>query len=436
VDNSYLFSLLVYPGALLAGWIPYALVRRARSRRSEVVLAESRRDGLMEPASLYPLIDKSECLGCTSCVDACPEANVLGLVDGKAALTRPANCIGHGACRDACPFGAITLVLGTEKRGVDIPLLGSDFQTNVPGIFVAGELGGMGLIRNAIEQGRQAMESIHGLVQDGHDCDYDVVIVGAGAAGFSASLAAQERGLRYVGLERETLGGTVAHYPRGKIVMTAPAYLPLHGRVDLRETTKEALLGLWTRVARETGVRIQYGETVTSVAPTPPGFEVETANGRYRARAVLLSIGRRGTPRKLGVPGEDCDKVVYRLIEPEQYAGQDVLVVGGGDSALVAALSLAEAPDTRVALSYRGEAFSRAKPKNRQRIEEAEAAGGMHVFLGSEVLEIGEKTVKLRCEDEVLGLPNDAVLVCAGGVLPTPFLRSIGIEIETKRGAA
>jgi thioredoxin reductase (NADPH) len=151
---------------------------------------------------------------------------------------------------------------------------------------------------------------------------------------------------------------------------------------------------------------------------------------------VLLSIGRRGTPRKLGVPGEDCDKVVYRLIEPEQYAGQDVLVVGGGDSALEAALSLAEAPDTRVALSYRGEAFSRAKPKNRQRIEEAEAAGGMQVFLGSEVLEIGEKTVKLRCEDETLGLPNDAVLVCAGGVLPTPFLRSIGIEIETKRGAA
>jgi thioredoxin reductase (NADPH) len=436
MDVSELSGVLIYAGALLAAWIPYALLRGARSRRSEAVLEDSRRDGLMEPASLHPLIDEDQCIGCASCVDACPERNVMGLVYGKAVLTRAANCIGHGACREACPVGAITLVLGTEQRGVDIPLLGSDFQTNVPGIFVAGELGGMGLIRNAIEQGRQAIESIHRLVRDGHERDYDVVIVGAGAAGFSAALAAQERGLRYVALEQETLGGTVAHYPRGKIVMTAPVHLPLHGRVKMRETTKEALLALWARIARETGVRIHYEEAVTSIAHSPPGFDVETTKGRYCARSVLLSIGRRGSPRKLGAPGEDRDKVVYRLIDPEQYARQDVLVVGGGDSALEASVSLAATPGTRVVLSYRGEAFSRAKPKNRQRVEEARAAGGLRVLLGSEVLEIGEKTAKLRSEDEILELPNDAVLVCAGGVLPTPFLRSVGIEIETKRGTA
>jgi thioredoxin reductase (NADPH) len=212
--------------------------------------------------------------------------------------------------------------------------------------------------------------------------------------------------------------------------------LPLHGRVRMRETTKEALLGFWTRVARETGVRIHYEEAVTAVAPSPPGFDVRTARGQYRARSVLLSIGRRGTPRKLGVPGEDRGKVVYRLIEPEQYADRDVLVVGGGDSALEAAVSLAAVPGAQVVLSYRGEAFSRAKPKNRRRIEEVRASGGLRVLLGSEVLAIGEKTVKLRREDETLELPNEAVVVCAGGELPTPFLRSIGIEIETKRGTA
>jgi thioredoxin reductase (NADPH) len=429
-------SGLIY--ALLLGgiWGFYGLVRRRRTRRSLARLEASRTDGLMEPASLHPLIDPSLCLGCGSCVPACPEGDVLGLVAGKAELVAPSNCIGHGACREACPLGAITLVIGTETRGVDIPMLSENFETNVPGLFVAGELGGMGLIRNAVEQGRQAIESVARLDGIGEGEGLDVVIVGAGPAGFAASLAAQERGLRFVTLDQDTLGGTVAHYPRGKIVMTAPVYLPRYGKLKLRETSKEALLALWLDVQQRTGLEVRTEERVEGIERREYGFEVKSSRTSYRARAVVLAIGRRGTPRKLGVPGEEREKVVYRLIDPERYAGLKVLVVGGGDSALEAATALAEVSGTDVTLSYRGEAFARAKPANRERVARAERGGRLRVRLGSQLACIEADAVRLEARDREERLPNDAVVVCAGGILPTGFLRSIGVEVETKHGTA
>jgi thioredoxin reductase len=427
-------SVLVYVSALLLVWVPYGLHRKRRDAKSRAILEDSVQAGLMEPDSLHPLIDESICAGCGTCVAACPERDVLGLIDGKSLLITPSNCIGHGACKDACPVGGITLVLGTETRGVEIPVLTTDFQTNVPGIFVAGELGGMGLIRNAIEQGRQAIDSVCALDGIGEGKQLDVVIVGAGPAGFSASLAAMERGLRAVTLEQETLGGTVAHYPRGKIVMTAPVHLPLYGRMKLRETTKEALLGLWRDVERRTGVRIRYGERVEGIERAAAGLVVRSSSAVYRARAVVLAIGRRGTPRKLGVPGEEHEKVVFRLIDPEQYRNRKVLVVGGGDSALEAATGVAEQPGTSVAISYRGKAFSRAKTKNRRRLEAAD--GRIRLLLGSTVREITPSHVHIESGDELIALENDALIVCTGGILPTRFLEAVGVEVETKRGAA
>jgi thioredoxin reductase/Pyruvate/2-oxoacid:ferredoxin oxidoreductase delta subunit len=429
-------SFLVYVSALLLVWVPYGLHRRRRGRAARSVLAESRAAGLMEPASLHPIIDPARCLGCGTCVGACPEENVLGLVDGKARLISPANCIGHGACKEQCPGGAITLVLGTETRGVDIPILDANFQTNVPGVFVAGELGGMGLIRNAIEQGRQALSSICEIGGIGTGDHLDLLIVGAGPAGFSASLAAMERGLRTVTVEQETLGGTVAHFPRGKIVMTAPVDLPRYGRVKLRETTKEALLDFWRDVERKTGVEIRYQERVERVARKNGLFEVATTRGLYRSRAVLLAIGRRGTPRKLEVPGEEHPKVVYKLIDPEQYRDRRVMVVGGGDSALEAATSISEQPGTEVTLSYRGDAFSRAKPKNRRRVDDAVKGGAMRLQLRSQVAEITPSHVWLGAGGVDMELENDALIVCAGGILPSHFLESIGIRMETKFGDA
>ncbi|TFG92692.1 MAG: 4Fe-4S dicluster domain-containing protein [Myxococcales bacterium] len=426
----------IYLAALLVVWIPYTGVRRYRSAQSRAVLAESQALGLLEPVSLHPKIDESECIGCASCIDACPEEDVLGLIDGKARLVRASNCIGHGACSRACPVGAIQLVFGTETRGVEIPLLAEDFQTSVPGLFIAGELGGMGLIRNAVEQGRQAVESVRRLDGIGSGDPLDLLIVGAGPAGFSASLAAKAHGLRALTIEQETLGGAVAHYPRGKIVMTGPMQLPLYGPVRLRETSKESLIGLWREVERRTRPPIRYQERMTGIERMATGFEVRTSRGRYRARAVLLAIGRRGTPRKLGVPGEELDKVVYRLIEPEQYRDRRVLVVGGGDSALEAAARLAEDAQAETTLSYRGSSFPRAKPQNRARVEALASAGRLRLLLGSEITGIEEGAVHLRRAEREDSIANDALIVCAGGELPTALLRAIGVAVETKFGTA
>jgi len=390
--------------------------------------------GLTEPASLHPVIDPRRCLGSKACVTACPE-HAIGIIGGKGQLVNPASCIGHGACKTACPHDAIQLVFGTAKRGMDIPQVSPNFETNVPGIFIAGELGGMGLIRKAVEQGRQAIDSI--AKRKGGKQPYDVVIVGAGPAGISASLGAMEKKLRFVTVEQEdSFGGTVYHYPRNKVVMTAPVQLPIVGKMKFGEVSKEKLLEFWQGVLKQTGLKINFFERMESIKPDGQGFVVKTSKQEYRTSAVLLTIGRRGTPRKLGVPGEEQSKVVYRLIDPEQYRKQHVLVVGGGDSALEAALACADEPGTSVALSYRSEAFARVKEKNRKRLEEAQKAGRVQVLLKSNVKQIETGKVILDQDGKRIELRNDAVIVSAGGVLPTPFLKEIGILVETKYGTA
>jgi len=426
--------LWLYLAVMVALWWLYLARHRRIQREHAQQLQQSLDAGLNEPASLHPVIDPQRCLGSSSCIKACPE-EALGIVGGKAVLVNGAACIGHGACRAACPVDAIELVFGTERRGVDIPQLGPSFESNVPGIFIAGELGGMGLIRKAAEQGRQAIEAIRSRSRGRFD--HDVVIVGCGPAGLSAGLAAIQHKLKYRLIEQEpSLGGAVFHYPRNKIAMTAPVKLALIGKVRFGEVQKERLLEFWDSVVRKTGLEIAFRECMESVEPDGEGFVVQTNQGRYRTRSVLLTMGRRGTPRKLEVPGEESPKVVYRLIDPAQYDGQAVLVVGGGDSALEAALAVAGQPGTDVTLSYRSAAFSRVKQKNRQALEEAQAARRVRVELESTVVAIEPDSVQLKTTGGTVALPNQAVIVCAGGQLPTPLLQKIGIRFDTKHGTA
>jgi len=427
-------TLLLYSIPLLIVFGVY-FRRRARSRAQYAEqFHKNVKAELTEPVSLHPVFDPNRCIGSSACVKACPES-AIGIIHGKAQLVNASSCIGHGACVASCPFDAIKLVFGSERRGVDIPNVKPNFETNVSGIFIAGELGGMGLIRKAAEQGRQAISTIKEYAGSG--TEYDAIIIGAGPAGIAAGLGAIQHKLKYLVVEQEdSLGGTVYHYPRNKIAMTAPMKLPLVGNVKFSEVRKETLLDFWQGVVRKTGLKIRFNERMDGIERSNRGFVVKTARGAYTAKAVLLAIGRRGTPRKLGVPGEEQPKVVYRLIDAAQYRGRRVLVVGGGDSAIEAAVALSEQPGTRVTLSYRGDAFSRIKPRNRERLDAASGRGNPKVLLGSTIERIGATDVAIVQGKNSVSTPNDAVIVCAGGLLPFDLLKKVGIEFETKHGTA
>jgi thioredoxin reductase (NADPH) len=428
-------TVLIYLVPLLLVLVLYHKRHRRKEGHYRSRLAESVKSGIPEPLTLHPVIDPNKCLGSSSCVRACPEQS-LGIVKGKAMLVAPDHCIGHGACQSACPVEAITLVFGTEKRGIDIPQIKPTFETNVPGIFIAGELGGMGLIRKGVDQGARAMETIRKNRARGGELD--VVIVGAGPAGLSGSLAAKEAGLRFVTIEQEAgLGGSVFHYPRRKLAMTAPMKLPIVGMFNKREISKEELLDFWYSVIRKTRLEIKFSERMESITKEGGAFIVKTSKASYRAKNVLLAIGRRGTPRKLGVPGEDQSKIVYSLIDAAQYQGQHVLVVGGGDSAAEAALAIAAERDTTVSLSSRGEdIYTRPKEKNRRQLKAFADQGKVVVYLNANVQQIGTDTVTIEQNGKIAQIRNDAVIVCAGGTLPTPMLKEIGVMVDTYYGTA
>ncbi|MEI6172904.1 MAG: NAD(P)-binding domain-containing protein [Bacteroidota bacterium] len=417
--------------------IIYLRKQRRESKQVEAKIAIAKLEGMYEPVSLHPVVDEGSCIRTGACIAACPEKDILGIRNGKATTINASHCIGHGACFHACPTQAISLCIGTEKRGVDLPHVNQNFETNVAGIYIAGELGGMGLIKNAVEQGRQAVDNIVKSLKKNPHADYDLIIVGAGPAGISASLNAKKHNLRFLTVDQDTLGGTVFTFPRSKIVMTSAMDVPLHGRVKLSETSKTELLDFWNTVLTKNSISIKENCKVESIVQENGYFKVESLQEEvFTTSAVLLSVGRRGTPRKLNIPGETMEKVAYRLLEAEEIKGKDIMVVGGGDSAIESALLLAG--QNKVTLTYRSDVFSRLKPKNSVKINEAIAEGTITAMLNTNPVRIEKDSVTIvtGAEKQEIQLKNDLVYIFAGGELPIQFLQKAGIIITKKFGEA
>jgi thioredoxin reductase/ferredoxin len=316
-----------------------------------------------------------------------------------------------------------------------LPEVRPDGSTAVPGLFVVGDLTGVPLLKLASDGGARAVRAI---VADpgfpgraAEDGILDIVVVGAGVAGMAAALEARQQGLRFEVLEATEPFSTIVNFPRGKPIFTYPTEMTPAGGLQFteRSSVKEGLVeelrdrtlgrGIAPRRARAERVT-RHGE----------GLAVHLEGGEVlRARRVIVAIGRSGNFRRLGVPGEERDKVTNRLHDPRDHSDQDVLVVGGGDSALEAAIALATC-GARVTLSYRKAELSRPKPENVETLEALRTAGSVSLLLGSQVTEIGEKDVVVQdAEGARRTLPNDAVFTMIGREAPLGFFRRSGVGV-------
>ena len=432
-------QILIYGGVLLlSGGIIWYYLRRINqaSQITQNKIEKAKETGRYEPNSLHPHIDLTTCIGSGACVKACPEKDILGIVNGKATVINATSCVGHGACFHACPVEAISLKIGTESRGVELPHVDQTYETNMKGIYIAGELGGMGLIKNSVEQGKQAVENIFRKEKSPKKGVLDLLIIGAGPAGIAGSLTAKKLGLSFITLEQDTLGGTVYSFPRSKIVMTHPMELPLFGKVKLFDTSKDELLGVWNNALNENEVVIVENTKVDRIIPTSDDtFKVyDTNEQEYITNHVLIAIGRRGSPRKLNIPGESLPKVAYRLIESEHIRNKKIVVVGGGDSAVESAMLLMD--QNEVTLSYRKEQFARIKTDNLKRIESAIKDKKINVVFESNLVQIEPEHVVIaqKNKENNVTLANDLVYIFVGGELPTTFLKNAGVEINKRFG--
>ncbi len=412
--------------------------RKKHHENAKKLLAKAIATNSNEPPTLHPVINSALCSGCSACTKVCPEGDILQMIHHKAVLVSPAKCIGHGECEVVCPVNAITLVFGTKTRGMEIPRISSNYETNVPGLYIAGELGGMGLIRNAIKQGCLATkDALSKISKSSVKTDYDVLIVGAGPAGFASGLTAVALKKRYLIVEQNTVGGTIANYPRQKLVMTAPAELPLVGKMKFpkNKVVKEDLLDYFKEVQKQTGLKVQENSKFEGLEPKNGYFAVKIGNKTVTANKVILAVGVRGSPRKLGLPNEELEKVTYSLVDPEQYQGQHIAIVGAGNSAVEAAQSLANPKyRNKVVLLVRGQALSRCNEDNQKIITDMAAKNLVSILYESSVKSIESETIVLTSPAGDKRVKNDFLFVMAGAETPFKYLMSLGIKIDKKFG--
>lgn len=431
--NLIIFSLIIIP------ILTIARNRRKLEKKSKAKLQKAIATQMNEPFTLHPEIDPALCAGCGACTRACPEGDIIGLINQKAVLVTPTKCVGHGECEAVCPLNAIKLVFGTKTRGMDIPRLTKNYETNVPGLYIAGELGGMGLIRNAIKQGVQA--ATHALENPGPSVAgvHDLFIVGAGPAGLAASLVAIEKKKSYVLIEQNSFGGTVANFPRQKLVMSHPFNLPIFGTItfDSHQVIKEDLLALWEKIRKKANLKIHEKTRFENIQSEAGHFTIKTNNGVFKAKKVILAMGVRGSPRRLQLPNEDLPKVTYNLIDSSQYKQKCIVVVGGGNAGVEAAQMLGAAPlKNTVHLLVRSHSFDRCNQENIDRITAMEKKGLVSIWYKSSVKEIETDHLVIEKEGEQLFLKNDYLFIFAGAEMPHKFLMSLGVAIDKKFGVA
>jgi thioredoxin reductase/ferredoxin len=387
------------------------------------------------PRILVHDINDDRCTGCDACVAVCP-TNVLDLVANKSRVLRFQDCIQCEACMFACPTEALVMFpQGAIPPPLKIPEVDEMFQTVVPGQYLIGEVAGKPLVKNAANLGRAVVEHMlsTGLRAGAigrSDTIVDVAIVGSGPGGLSAALTCIQRGLSYVVLEKEQIiASTISRYPKGKLVMAEPYDTANYSLLPVFDSAKEQLIPIWQELLDRVGVQVRRGESVETIARAPDGaFEIRSTVGTYRSQRVVLSIGTRGKPRTLQVPGENLPKVRSLLEDPDEFRGRAVLVVGGGDSACEAALALADA-GAKVMISYRGKGFNRAAPRNKSAMEQYAGEGRIKVKLGSQILAFDPESVTMALGDgSQKRYPNEATFVLIGADPPIQWLEKMGIR--------
>jgi thioredoxin reductase len=440
------------PGAWLAAGAASALAAfvamRARAgwlrRRGRKAAGGAGAHGALRPADRVrlPVIDAARCLGCYACVDVCPY-DVLEVERYVAVVARPDACCGLTLCEQVCPNGSLRIQEGAPIA--DRPALTDDLESlQAPGIYLAGDVTGLPLIKNAIAQGTRAAERIAASLAlrpgAAGDAALDVLIVGAGPAGIAAALRAKELGLRFRVLEQGSVAQSIRSFPRGKLVFDQPLDLPVAGPLWLEECTKEELLAKWTRVVRSARLPIDERRRFVGLERAADGFVVraEATGGEgepataaeYRASRVLFSIGARGSPRRLDLALSEAveSKVFYHLADARSFAGARVLVVGLGDVAMETAIALAHQPAAIVTVCHRGDGFTRGKERNIQELRRLADAGRIGLFWRTRLAGVERESVLLDGPKGRERVANDAVFVLIGTVPPAELLSRAGIS--------